>query len=265
MATSNDLDIGKTFIDLDEDAQANLIDEIVEETYQSYKDQLKECLAHINCDFNIDESIKQVNLLLESVPLMGVYTYAPKEEPLALSPSHPFPSIVELPKLDLRPLSDTLKYAFLGPNETLPVIIASNLDESQENKLLEVLDEHKEAIGWSIADIKETSPTVMMHKIHLEENAMSSREPRRRLNPLTQEVRGVNVIGSWVFDGGGDDLEKDLINLLGEDINDSKFLDDVSRMLIMKKEEYLLSIKLPRLLTLSQLIMDKHKYEQIKN
>lgn len=68
-----------------------------------------------------------------------------------------------------------------------------------------------------------------------------------------------------MFDGGGDDLEKDLINLLGEDINDSKFLDDVRRMLIMKKEEYLLSIKLPRLLTLSQLIMDKNKYEQIKN
>lgn len=74
---------------------------------------------------------------------MGAYTYAPKVEPLALSPSPPLPSIIEPPKLDLKPLPDTLKYAFLGPNETLTVIIASNLDESQEKKLLEVLEEHK--------------------------------------------------------------------------------------------------------------------------
>ena len=40
-----------------------------------------------------------------------------------------------------------------------------------------VLQEHKEAIGWSIADIKGISPSMVMHIIHLEENAKTSREP----------------------------------------------------------------------------------------
>jgi hypothetical protein len=48
------------------------------------------------------------------------------------------------------------------------------LNEAQEQKLLNVLKEHKEAIGWSIEDIKGINPAVVMHKIHLEENAKTS-------------------------------------------------------------------------------------------
>jgi hypothetical protein len=39
------------------------------------------------------------------------------------------------------------------------------------------LREHKEAIGWTIEDIKGISPSVVMHKIHLEEDTKPSREP----------------------------------------------------------------------------------------
>jgi hypothetical protein len=56
------------------------------------------------------------------------------------------------------------------------VIIASDLADAQEEKLLEVLREHKEAISWTILDIKGISPLVVMYKIHLEENAKPSRE-----------------------------------------------------------------------------------------
>ena len=35
---------------------------------------------------------------------------------------------VSPPALELKPLLDSLKYTFLGPNESLPVIIASDLD-----------------------------------------------------------------------------------------------------------------------------------------
>ena len=38
--------------------------------------------------------------------------------------------------LDLKPLPDSLKYAFLGLDESVSVIIASNLDQHQEEKLL---------------------------------------------------------------------------------------------------------------------------------
>ncbi|XP_021991947.1 uncharacterized protein LOC110888746 [Helianthus annuus] len=46
------------------------------------------------------------------------------------------PSLEEPPKLELKDLSSHLKYAFLGDNDTLPVIIASNLELVQEQALL---------------------------------------------------------------------------------------------------------------------------------
>ena len=112
---------------------------------------------------------------------------------LPLSSSPP-PSAVEPPKLELKPLPDTLKYAFLGSSETLPVIIASDLDDLRERQLIIVLQEHKEAIGWSIADIKGISPSVVMHRIHLEENVKTSHELQRRLNPIMQEVVRAEVL-----------------------------------------------------------------------
>ena len=106
----------------------------------------------------------------------------------------PVPSITEPPKLKLRPLSDTLKYAFLGELETLFMIISSHLDKDQEWKLLDVLGEYKEAIGWTITDIKRISSTVVMHQIHLKENVKTSREPQRHLNPILKEVVRTEVI-----------------------------------------------------------------------
>jgi hypothetical protein len=94
----------------------------------------------------------------------------------------------------LKPLPDTLKYKYLDSRESLPVIISSDLDEAQEQELLNVLKEHKEAIGWTIEDIKGISLVVVMHKIHLEENAKTSREPQRCLNPAMQEVVRAKVI-----------------------------------------------------------------------
>ncbi|KAI5351533.1 hypothetical protein L3X38_004424 [Prunus dulcis] len=84
--------------------------------------------------------------------------------------------------------SNYLKYAYLGENETLPVIIASHLEPNDEKKLLRVLKEHKTATGWSIADIKGISPTLFMHKILLEDNAMPKRDAQRRLNLNMKEV-----------------------------------------------------------------------------
>ena len=73
------------------------------------------------------------------------------------------------------------------------MFIASDLVDAQEDKLLNILREHKEANGWIIEDIKGISPLVM-HKIHLEENAKPSRDPQRKLNPTMQEVVRAKVI-----------------------------------------------------------------------
>ena len=53
---------------------------------------------------------------------------------------------------------------------------------------MEILRTHKIAIGWTIVDIKGISPLIWTHKIHLEEDVKSSRQPQQRLNPVMKEV-----------------------------------------------------------------------------
>jgi len=49
--------------------------------------------------------------------------------------------------LDLKPLPDSLNYAFLGHDGCLPVIIASDLNQYEEDKLLNLCRENKEVLG----------------------------------------------------------------------------------------------------------------------
>ena len=52
--------------------------------------------------------------------------------------------------LILKELPEHLRYAFLQPEKGKPVIIAAELAELEEQKLLEILRKYKEAIAWSI-------------------------------------------------------------------------------------------------------------------
>ncbi|CAN6695643.1 unnamed protein product [Malus baccata var. baccata] len=98
------------------------------------------------------------------------------------------------PKLELKSIPEYLKYAFFGEEETLPVIISSQLTAEEMEKLIRVLNDHKTAIAWSITDIKGINPATCMHKILLEEGAKPTREAQRRLNPLMMEVVKKEVI-----------------------------------------------------------------------
>ena len=95
----------------------------------------------------------EVKALLDFVPVIDTNQWKTKVELLLVSTSVLVPSIIEPPKLELKPLLDTLKYAFLGDSATLLVIISSHLGKDQKRKLLDVLSEHKEDIIWTIADI----------------------------------------------------------------------------------------------------------------
>ncbi|KAM2342889.1 hypothetical protein ACFX1X_015233 [Malus domestica] len=108
--------------------------------------------------------------------------------PIPVSTNTLLPSVIQAPVLELKPLPDHLKYAFLGEEETLPIIVSSSLTALEEEKLIRVLKEHKTAIGWTLADIKGISPTTCMHRIFLEEGAKPTREAQRRLNPPMMEV-----------------------------------------------------------------------------
>ncbi|KAI5328130.1 hypothetical protein L3X38_027526 [Prunus dulcis] len=121
-------------------------------------------------------------------------SFRPPLEPLASSSTKLEPSIITPPKLELKPLPSHLKYAYLGANETLPVIIAASLTSHEEDSLIEVLKEHKTALGWTIADIKGISPSMCMHRILMEEDSKPSRDAQRRLNPNMKEVVRAEVL-----------------------------------------------------------------------
>ncbi|XP_070041546.1 uncharacterized protein [Nicotiana tomentosiformis] len=80
------------------------------------------------------------------------------------------PSIEEPPQLELKSLPPHLRYAFLGPNSTLLVIISSSLLDVPEEQLLQIL---------------------------LEDGHKPSREHQRRLNPNMKEVVKKEVI-KWL-------------------------------------------------------------------
>ena len=79
------------------------------------------------------------------------------------------PSIERPPQLEQKPLPSHLRYAYLGESSTLPVIISTSLIVVEEEKLLRVLQDHKDAIIWSLADLKGIRPSMCMHRILLED------------------------------------------------------------------------------------------------
>ena len=54
--------------------------------------------------------------------------------------------------------------------------------------MIETLRKYKEAIVWSIEDLKGIGPSICIHKILLEDNVKSSIEYQRRMNPVMKEV-----------------------------------------------------------------------------
>ncbi|KAL4308283.1 hypothetical protein GQ457_01G021320 [Hibiscus cannabinus] len=110
------------------------------------------------------------------------------------------PSIEQPPKLELKQLPEQLKYAYLGENETLPMIISSKLQADQEERLIATLRQHKEALGWTIADIKGISPTICMHKILLDDDHKPTVDAQRRLNQAMKDVVRKEIL-KWLDAG----------------------------------------------------------------
>ena len=77
------------------------------------------------------------------------------------------------------------------------MILAVDLTVEKEQKVVEILRNHKETIAWSVEDLKGISPSIYMHKILKEENARTSIEHRRRLNPIIKEVVKKEVL-KWL-------------------------------------------------------------------
>jgi len=93
----------------------------------------------------------------------------------------------ESPHLELKALPNHLKYAYLGKNEILHIVISSHLTKNQEENFPSMLRRHKEASGLTMAD-KGLSPSIIQHHIHLTKEMKPERDPQRKLNLTMQEV-----------------------------------------------------------------------------
>ena len=100
----------------------------------------------------------------------------------------------------MKELPSHLKYPFLKPEKEKPMIISAALTENEEHKLLKILRKYKEAIAWSMEDLNGISPSICMHKIMLEDNAKTSIEHQRKLNPIMKDVVRKEVL-KWLNAG----------------------------------------------------------------
>jgi hypothetical protein len=108
------------------------------------KNLLVACFAQFGEDLYLDKLLEKADVILESAPLVS----SENEEAAIPKP----------PKKELKPLQYILKYKFLGQEDVLPVSRALVLLDAPEEKLPDVLREHKEANGWTIDDSKWVSP-----------------------------------------------------------------------------------------------------------
>ena len=84
-------------------------------------------------------------------------------EPLGVNTQTSGPSLEQSPKMEKKPLPNHLRYAYLRDASTLPVIISASLTVVEEDKLLRVLINHKDALGWSLVDLKGIRLFMCMH------------------------------------------------------------------------------------------------------
>ncbi|KAK8535534.1 hypothetical protein V6N12_057050 [Hibiscus sabdariffa] len=163
--------------------------------YDRRKDRGKKWAAYARMEYDdFDNEFREFepNSLVNSILCKELFT-SPKTKLLH--------SVLQAPQIELKDLPKHLKYAFLGDNSTLPVIVSNKLSEKEENELISVLCKHKEAIGWTVADITGLSPSTCIHRIKVIEDAKPSREGQRRLNPPMMERCMVSIFSDFIEKG----------------------------------------------------------------
>jgi len=99
-------------------------------------------------DFRRKENYKIGNIE-DAVPLYDTsvaFEYDAEVAEITLG-SKMLPFVEKPPILELKPLPSHLKYAYLERDRKLHVIISALLTNEQEQKLLQVIKDHKRAIG----------------------------------------------------------------------------------------------------------------------
>jgi len=89
---------------MDDHEEFTMIDISVSHTFEEscYEDPLDKCLTHFGKIFDIDEFIKEVNALLDFIPIVDTSPWKTKIGPLSVSTSISVPSIIRPSKLELK-------------------------------------------------------------------------------------------------------------------------------------------------------------------
>ena len=110
--------------------EVNMVDSVVQKYLDnvSHDDPLMSCLVSPSWDEEVTTLESEfLHSIIEHNKVLEVNGWAPKFEPLPPIEDKALPSEERPPKLELKPLPSHLKYAFLGAEETFPVIIYSSL------------------------------------------------------------------------------------------------------------------------------------------
>ncbi|GKD54275.1 hypothetical protein Tco_1287662 [Tanacetum coccineum] len=96
-------------------------------------------------------------------------TEEPLFEKLTINTDYKIKTSLEEPltDLELKPLPDNMECVFLEEPSFLLVIKSSQLSKEKKNKLVSVLEKHKEAFAWKTTDILGICPSFCKHKIQL--------------------------------------------------------------------------------------------------
>ncbi|XP_019259595.1 PREDICTED: uncharacterized protein LOC109237708 [Nicotiana attenuata] len=150
----------------------DIVDEVKDAIELKMEEEcLGEALAAIFVIYD-DEDMEGYMESVNALEGLRSYPYAPKTlsldlENIVTPPA--MPSIIEPPQLELKPLPQHLW-------------------------------EHRQAIWWTIADIRGVPTGICKHKIQLEQESKPSVEHQRRLNPSMQEVVKKEII-KWLDAG----------------------------------------------------------------
>ncbi|RDX85972.1 hypothetical protein CR513_32743, partial [Mucuna pruriens] len=147
-------------------------------------------VADLAFETELIELLNQVcNPKISKAEIMSAHLVPSQDQVGQTDPrSVPEKSPLPPPPMELKLLSSHLKYAYLDSEQQLLVIIANNLHQEQEDKLLGVLRQHKQAIGWKLSDLPGINPSICMHRILMEEDIKPIRQQQRRLNPTILDV-----------------------------------------------------------------------------
>ncbi|RDX98293.1 hypothetical protein CR513_18802, partial [Mucuna pruriens] len=137
-------------------------------------------MAEIKTEATESSRPKQPKAEIMSTHLVPSRDQVGQTDPSPVTEKSPLPP----PPMELKPLPICL----LGQGTTTLSYHCNNLHQEQEDKLLEVLRQHKKAIGWKLSDLPGINPSICMHRILMEEEIKPIRQQQRRLNPTLLDV-----------------------------------------------------------------------------